>query len=112
MRNWPIKEQDKYRITSAEMKYRKRTAKYTWQDYKTNEDILSELTINPVVKIIQNCKTKWIQHVRQMDRQAATLNYEISTKPKTTPQKTSQLLRLIHTYHAAPMPFPCHAVPR
>jgi len=28
----------------------------TWQDYKTNEDILSELEINPVVKKIQNSK--------------------------------------------------------
>jgi len=27
-------------------------AKYTWQDYKTNEDIFSELKINTVVKKI------------------------------------------------------------
>lgn len=27
-----------------------RAAKYTRQDYRTNEDILSELRINPVVK--------------------------------------------------------------
>jgi len=32
-------EQDKYRITSAELKF-VRMAKYTWQDYRTNEDIL------------------------------------------------------------------------
>jgi hypothetical protein len=25
-----------------------RTGKYTWQGYKTNEDILSQLAINPV----------------------------------------------------------------
>jgi hypothetical protein len=37
-----------------------RMAKYTWQDYKTNEDILSELKINTVVKKIQNYKNKWI----------------------------------------------------
>jgi len=35
-------------------KFTRRTSKYTWQDYKTNEDILSELKINPVVKKIQN----------------------------------------------------------
>jgi hypothetical protein len=29
-------------------------AKYTQQDHKTNEDILSELKINPVVNKIQN----------------------------------------------------------
>ena len=38
-------------------------AKYTWQDYKTNDDILSELKINPVVKKIQNYINKCI-HVR------------------------------------------------
>jgi len=40
------------------------TAKYTWQDYKTNEDILSELKINPVVKKIRSHCNKWLQHVR------------------------------------------------
>jgi len=50
------------------MKFMRRTAKYTWQDYKTNEDILSELKIHPVEKKIQNYRNKWIQHVWQMDR--------------------------------------------
>jgi hypothetical protein len=48
------KEQDKSRKTFAEVKCVTRTAKYTWQDYKTNEDILSELKINPAVKKILN----------------------------------------------------------
>jgi hypothetical protein len=30
-------ENDKSGITSVEMKFMRRTAKYTWQDYKTNE---------------------------------------------------------------------------
>jgi hypothetical protein len=46
----------------------RRTAKYTWQDYKTNEDILSELKINPVVKEMHMYRNKWVQHVQQMDR--------------------------------------------
>jgi len=29
-------------------------SKYTSQDYKSNEDILSEIKINPVLKEIQN----------------------------------------------------------
>jgi tRNA/tmRNA/rRNA uracil-C5-methylase (TrmA/RlmC/RlmD family) len=45
-----------------------KTAKYMWQDYKTNEDILSELKINPVEKKLQNYRNKWILHVWQMDR--------------------------------------------
>ena len=31
----------------------RRRVKYKWLDYKTNEDILSELKISPVVKNIQ-----------------------------------------------------------
>jgi hypothetical protein len=40
-----------------------RTAKYMWQDYKTNEDILLYLKINPVVKKIQNHRNKWIKYL-------------------------------------------------
>jgi inositol 1,4,5-triphosphate receptor type 1 len=49
-----IREQDKSRITSAEMKFMGRMAQYTWQDYKTNDDILSELKIKRAEKEIQN----------------------------------------------------------
>jgi hypothetical protein len=47
------REEYKYRITSAEMKFMRITAKYTWQDYETNEDILSKFKIYPVVKKIR-----------------------------------------------------------
>jgi len=33
---WAVKARDARRITAAEMKYMKRTAGYTWTDYKTN----------------------------------------------------------------------------
>jgi len=46
---WAFRERDKARITPAEMKFKRRTAKYTWQDYNTNEDILSELKNQPIV---------------------------------------------------------------
>jgi hypothetical protein len=51
---WAIREQAKYRITSAEMKFMRNRTQYTRQEYKTSEDILSELKINPFVKKIQN----------------------------------------------------------
>ena len=47
---WTFREEDKYRITSEEMKCMKSAAKYTWQDYKSNEDSLSELNINSGAK--------------------------------------------------------------
>jgi hypothetical protein len=95
---WAVIEQDKCRVTSAEMKLMRRIKKYTRQDYRTSEGILSKLKTNPVVKKIKNYRNKWIQHVRRMDsdRQTATLNCEISTvwetKPRTTLQKTSRQL--------------------
>ena len=49
------------------MEFVGRTAKYTWKDYKTNENNLSELKINPVVKKIQNYRNKYVQHARRMD---------------------------------------------
>jgi len=54
---WAIREHDKSRL-SAEMKFMRKTSKYTCKDYKTNEDILSGLKINPVVKKIQNYRNK------------------------------------------------------
>jgi hypothetical protein len=40
------------------MKFMRRTTKYTWQDYKTNEDVSPELKINPAVKKIQDYRNK------------------------------------------------------
>jgi hypothetical protein len=80
---------------STKNKFTRGTAKYTWQDCKTNADILREIKINSAVKKIQNYRNKWIQNIwqKERDRQTTTLNYEISTmwetKPKMTPQKTS-----------------------
>jgi len=50
----------------------RRTAKYTRQNYKTNENISSELTINPAVKKIQNYMNKLVQNVWRMDRDRPT----------------------------------------
>jgi hypothetical protein len=50
------------------MKFMMKTAKYTWLDYKRNQDITEELKMQPVMEKINNYKNKWIQHVRRMDR--------------------------------------------
>jgi hypothetical protein len=39
---WAFREQDEHRIMSTEMKFMRRKAKYRWEDYKTNENTLSE----------------------------------------------------------------------
>ena len=38
-----LKGRDGRRITAAEMKYARRTAGYTWTDYRTNGQIAKEL---------------------------------------------------------------------
>ena len=60
-----IKARDARRITAAEMKYMRRTAGYTWTDYKTNTEITKELKITP---ILDKYKRNWIQHVNRMSR--------------------------------------------
>jgi len=47
--SWTIKASDARRITAAEMKYMRRTAGYTWTDYKTNEQIAKEIKITPIL---------------------------------------------------------------
>jgi hypothetical protein len=46
---WTVKARDARRITAVQMKYMRRTAGYTWTDYKTNTQIAKELKITPTV---------------------------------------------------------------
>jgi hypothetical protein len=55
-------------ITAAEMKYMRRTAGYTWTDYKTNLHIAKESEITPVLDKLLEYKRNWIQHVNRMPR--------------------------------------------
>ena len=63
---YTIKARDARRITSAEMKYMRRTAGYTWTDYKTNTQITKELKITPILNKLLEYKRNWIQHVNRM----------------------------------------------
>jgi len=51
------------RITAAELKYTRRTAGYTWTDYKTNAQIAKELKITTNLYKLLEYKRSWIQHV-------------------------------------------------
>jgi hypothetical protein len=63
---WTIKARDARRISAAEMKYMRRTARYTWTDYKTNTQIAKELKITPILDKLVEYKRNWIQHVNRM----------------------------------------------
>ena len=66
--SWTIKARDARRITTAEMKYMRRTAGYTWTDRKTDRQIAKELKITPILDKLQEYKRNWIQHVNGMPR--------------------------------------------
>jgi len=63
---WTIKARDARRITAAEMKYMRRTARCTWADYKTNLHIAKELEITPVLDKLLEYKRNWILNVNRM----------------------------------------------
>ena len=65
---WTIKASDARRITAAEMKYMRRTAGYTWTDYRTNAQIAKELKITQILDKLLEYKRSWIQHVKRMPR--------------------------------------------
>jgi len=65
---WTIKARDARRISAAEMKYMRKTAGYTWTDYRTNLHIAKELEITPVLDKLLEYKNNWIQHVKRMPR--------------------------------------------
>jgi hypothetical protein len=46
----------------------RRTAEYTWTDYKSNTQITKELKITPILDKLLEYKRNWIQHVNRMPR--------------------------------------------
>ena len=66
--SWTIKASDARRITAAEMKYMRRTAGYTWTDYKTNEQIAKEIKITPILDKLLEYERNWMQHISRMPR--------------------------------------------
>jgi hypothetical protein len=65
---WTSKARHARRITAAEIKYMRRTAVYTWTDYKTNTQIAKELKVTPILDKLLEYKRNWIQHVNSLPR--------------------------------------------
>jgi Tfp pilus assembly protein PilZ len=60
---WTVNSKDKSRLTAAEMRFMRKTAKYTWRDHKINEEILNELKVTSILDKISSYKSNWIQHI-------------------------------------------------
>jgi hypothetical protein len=43
-----------------------KTAKHTWRDHKTNEEILNKLKVTSILDKITSYKSDWIQHINRM----------------------------------------------
>ena len=65
---WTVKARDARRMIAAKMKYKRRTAGYSWTDYKTNTQITKELKITPILDKLLEYKGNWIQHVNRLPR--------------------------------------------
>jgi hypothetical protein len=51
-----LKQRDIRRLKTAKIKFMRRRAGYSLLDYRRNEDILEELTVNPVEKKLAQYK--------------------------------------------------------
>jgi len=47
------------------MKHMRRTTRYIWTHYKTNEEIAKELKITPILDKLLEYKRNWIQRVNR-----------------------------------------------
>jgi hypothetical protein len=65
---WTIKAREARRITTAVMKYMRRTAGYIWTDYKTNTQIAKKLELTPILDKLLEYKRNWIQYLNRMFR--------------------------------------------
>jgi len=63
-----MNSKDKIRTTAAEMRFTRRTAKYTQMGYKRNEDILKEVKPESTLEKISKYKNNWIQRVNRIQR--------------------------------------------
>jgi hypothetical protein len=71
-----MKANYKTRITAAEMRFMRTTAKYIWSDYNRNYDMLKELKTEPVMGKILKYKNNWIQRVNRMQIPKLLKNYK------------------------------------
>jgi hypothetical protein len=50
--------------TSFQINFFRRTPGYTLHDHRRNEEILEELTVEPVDKKLRRYKSNWLQHIQ------------------------------------------------
>jgi hypothetical protein len=64
---WTLTQQDKSRLKASEMKFLRRTARYTLLDHKKNDDIIQGLNTTSVLEKITKYRHNWVKHVHRMN---------------------------------------------
>lgn len=67
--NWAMKKSDKRRITSAEMRFMRRTAGITLNDRIRSQEITDSLGVTPILRRVKNYRRKWRSHVERMEEE-------------------------------------------
>jgi hypothetical protein len=65
---WTIRRTDERRLSSAEMRFLRRTAGYTRWDHKRNDDILTELQISQITEFMYQYRKNWKEHVDRIPK--------------------------------------------
>jgi hypothetical protein len=60
--------QDRSRLTAAGVRFVRKTAKCTWRDHRTNEEILNVLKVTSILDKITTYRSDWVQHVNRKPR--------------------------------------------
>jgi hypothetical protein len=63
---WTIRRTDERRLISAEMRFLRRTVRYSCWDHRRNEDILTDLQMSQITEFIYQHRKNCKEHVDRM----------------------------------------------
>jgi hypothetical protein len=89
---WTIRKQDEQRLTTAKMKFVRRTAGYSLLDHVRNKHIfLDKVKVTPKTEYVNNYRQNWLHHIKRMDRARIPKQmFQYSPHWTTTARKTEK----------------------
>ena len=95
---WNIKERDATRIRAVVVKYGRKTAGYTWADYKKKKtQTAKEINVTTVLDKIQEYRGKLLKHMNRMPRNKL-LRIITNYRPKGRRNQGDPLKRLLDVW--------------
>jgi hypothetical protein len=65
---WTVRKRDEQRLTTAEIKFMRRTAGYSLSDRMRNKHILDKTKVTPITEYVNKYRQNWLQHVKRIYR--------------------------------------------